>query len=130
MHVAEPSRWRHQHRLLLIDDSPAFVAVAAPGLAADGFEVVGVAAGGREGVEMAGRLLPDVVVLDIGLPDIDGFDVARLLTAERAGPVVVLTSSRWYAADDQRLAACGAKAFIVKESLDGNAVRGVLESWS
>ena len=115
-------------RLLLVDDSAAFVAVAAPGLMADGFEVVGVAADGREGVDLADRLRPDVVVLDIGLPDTSGFEVARILTARPGAPAVVLISSRRYGDHDARVRNCGARGFVAKEDLDGKIVRGLMQS--
>ena len=59
-----------------------------------GFEVVGEAAEDHAAVTAARQLRPDVVLLDIQLPDIDGFEVTMRLRQNSAGPVIVLTSSR------------------------------------
>jgi len=61
--------------LLLVDDHAGFRARARALLEAEGFDVVGEAVDGRSGVETAARLHPDVALVDIGLPDIDGFTV-------------------------------------------------------
>ena len=69
--------------VLIVDDHPGYRAAARTVLEADGFEVVGEAATGLEAVSEAARLRPHVVLLDIGLPDIDGIEVARRITAAR-----------------------------------------------
>jgi CheY-like chemotaxis protein len=78
---------------LIIDDHPSFRASARNVLEDAGFVVIGEAQDGASGLAAATEMRPAVVLLDIQLPDIDGFDVAARLTAQDNGPAVVLTSS-------------------------------------
>ena len=80
--------------VLIVDDHQGFRAGARALLEADGFDVLGEAADGESAVEQARRLRPQVVLLDVQLPGIDGFAVAERLAAEPAAPAVVLVSSR------------------------------------
>ena len=80
--------------VLIVDDHPGFRSAARALLEADGFEVVGEAADGESGLAAAARLRPGLVVLDVQLPDLDGFEVARRLAHAGDPPVVVLVSSR------------------------------------
>ena len=66
--------------VLIVDDHPSFRASARVLLEAEGFDVIGEAADGASGIAEAKRLRPDLVLLDVQLPDIDGFDVASRLT--------------------------------------------------
>ena len=61
--------------VLIVDDHAGFRLAARALLEADGFDVVGESATGNEGLEAVGRLRPDLVLLDVGLPDIDGIEV-------------------------------------------------------
>ena len=67
--------------VLIVDDHPGFRASARMLLEAEGYDVVGEAGDGQAGLEAAAELHPDVVLLDIQLPDMDGFEVAAGLTA-------------------------------------------------
>jgi DNA-binding NarL/FixJ family response regulator len=107
-------------RVLIVDDHDAFRAAARAMLEAGGFEVVGEAPDGRSAVEAVAWLQPDVVLLDIQLPDIDGFEVADLLPSD--GPTIVLTSSRAVTAFRRRLAANPRWRFIAKDELSGEAL--------
>ena len=78
--------------VLIVDDHAAFRASARALLESDGFEVVGEAADGASVAEAVERLRPAIVLLDVQLPDLDGFDVAARLPP--GGPVVVMTSTR------------------------------------
>ena len=81
----DSSEWhaiRMGHRVLIVDDSGPFRVAARALLTADGFDVVGVAVDGATALELTRRLRPDVVVLDVALPDLDGFDVARRIRWE------------------------------------------------
>ena len=80
--------------ILIVDDAAGFRVQARALLTADGFEVVGEAADGLSGLEAARALRPDLVLLDIGLPDVEGFEVAHELAIDGPPPFVVLTSSR------------------------------------
>src|SRR2546421_12967430 len=80
--------------VLIVDDHPSFRASARALLQAEGFEVVGEAADGAEALRAVEELHPDVVLLDVQLPDIDGFEVAKRLCELGSPPKVILTSSR------------------------------------
>ena len=80
--------------VLIVDDHAAFRRFAGRLLEAAGFVVVGEAEDGASAVTAVEELVPDVVLLDVLLPDTTGFDVARELAAREPRPLVVLTSSR------------------------------------
>src|SRR5262245_25576192 len=112
--------------ILIVDDSAGFRLQARALLAADDFDVVGEAADGRSGLEAARSLRPDLVLLDIGLPDVEGFDVARDLAVDGPPPFVVLTSSREAATYGPRLLANRVLGFIQKDELSGPAIRALI----
>ena len=112
--------------LLIVDDHPGFRSLARKLLEAGGFEVIGEAANGHAAVATARQLRPDVVLLDIQLPDIDGFEVTARLADGGAGPVVVLTSTRDRVDYGERVERSGARGFIPKAELSGAALRGFL----
>ncbi|HEX5148788.1 MAG TPA: response regulator transcription factor [Candidatus Limnocylindrales bacterium] len=113
--------------ILIIDDDPRFRAQARDLLEADGFDVIGQAVDGASGLEAARSLRPDLVLLDIGLPDVEGFEVARALAGDRQAPLVVLTSSRDARSYGRRLTATGALGFIPKELISGAAIRALVD---
>jgi two-component system, NarL family, nitrate/nitrite response regulator NarL len=111
--------------ILIVDDHPAFRQAARAILEAEGYDVVGEAVNGTEAFEAVERLRPDLVLLDIGLPDLDGIEVAgRLTTADRS-LAVVLTSSRDECDYQPHLAESGARGFIPKAELSGDAVSAI-----
>jgi DNA-binding NarL/FixJ family response regulator len=112
--------------LLIVDDHSGFRSLARRLLDAGGFDVVGEAATGQAAVTAARELRPDVVLLDIQLPDIDGFEVTARLADGEAAPVVVLTSTRDRADYGERVERCGARGFIPKAELSGVALRAFL----
>jgi DNA-binding NarL/FixJ family response regulator len=107
--------------ILIVDDHPSFRSVARMLLESEGYEVVGEAPDGEAALALAAELRPDVVLLDLGLPGIDGFEVARRLPA---GPAIVLVSSR--DARDIGPLSEPVKGFIAKGELTGDALREVL----
>jgi DNA-binding NarL/FixJ family response regulator len=112
--------------VLIVDDHPTFRATARAVLEAEGYEVVGEVADGAAAIEAAGVLHPDIVLLDVQLPDIDGFAVATRLTANGNGPAVVLTSSRDAADFGPLVAESGARGFVPKAELSGAAIAALV----
>ncbi|MCY7419395.1 MAG: response regulator transcription factor [Chloroflexi bacterium] len=115
------------HTILIVDDDTKFRAQAAALLEADGFVVVGEAIDGASGIRAIRALRPDYVLRDIGLPDVEGFEVAQELAAAGPPPLVVLTSSRDAAAYGSRLADSRSLGFIAKEDLSGAAIRALVD---
>jgi DNA-binding NarL/FixJ family response regulator len=109
--------------VLIVDDHPSFRATARLLLEGEGYAVVGEAADGAGALRRAAELGPDVVLLDVNLPDLDGFAVAERLTANGGGPAVVLCSSRDARDYGELIARSGARGFIAKADLSGDAVR-------
>jgi DNA-binding NarL/FixJ family response regulator len=108
--------------ILIVDDHPSFRVSARRMLEADGYEVVGEAADGTSAIEAVRELHPDVVLLDIRLPDIDGFQVAERLARNGAAPAMVLTSSRDGSDFAHEISACPANGFIPKSELSAQAI--------
>jgi DNA-binding NarL/FixJ family response regulator len=108
--------------VLIVDDHPSFRASARTLLEAEGYEVVGEAENGVAAVEAAAKLHPDLVLLDVQLPDLDGFQVADRLRKLADPPVVVLTSSRDGADYGRCIGECGAHGFVPKGELSGAAL--------
>jgi DNA-binding NarL/FixJ family response regulator len=109
-------------RFLIVDDHAGFRAVVRTMLEAAGYEVVGEAADATEAVARAAELHPEVVLLDVALPDGNGFDVCELLTQPPHPPAVVLTSSRDASEYVDRLATTRARGFVPKSRLTAAAV--------
>jgi DNA-binding NarL/FixJ family response regulator len=105
--------------VLIVDDHDAFRESASALLEAEGFAVVGEAADGSAAIPETERLRPHVVLLDIQLPDIDGFAVAERLSAVPEPPRVVLISSREAMSYGARLENTPARGFIAKRELSG-----------
>jgi DNA-binding NarL/FixJ family response regulator len=111
---------------MLVDDHPSFRAAARWMLETEGYVVVAEAATGESALEMIAAAEPDLVVLDVGLPGIDGFQVAAAIRALFAGVRIVLTSSRELLdLGDDRVMACGAVGFVHKADLSRAALAAV-----
>ena len=108
--------------VLIVDDHAGFRRAARALLEAEGYEVIGESATGGAALADAERVRPTLVLLDIGLPDIDGIQVAALLTAADRTRAVVLTSSRDAADYLPLLEGCGARGFIAKAELSGASI--------
>jgi len=107
------------HTVLIVDDHAGFRSQARRLLDAAGFDVVGEVADGASAVESARRLQPAIVLLDVQLPDFDGFEVARRLADAGVDAATVLISTRDSTAYRRRLAASPALGFIPKSELSG-----------
>lgn len=115
-----------RHGILIVDDHAGFRTQARTVLEAEGFEVVGEAADGDSALDAARRLQPAVVLLDVQLPDIDGFEVAKQLTSNGDSPAVVLISSRELTDFASLVRSSGARGFIAKDELSGSRLRSLL----
>jgi DNA-binding NarL/FixJ family response regulator len=113
---------------LIVDDHDGFRAFARALLESEGFEVVGEAGNGASALSAVEALGPDLVLLDVQLPDLDGFEVARRLAADEHPPAVVLISTRDAASYRRRLAETSAQGFISKGELSAAALASVLGS--
>jgi len=115
------------HRtVLIVDDHPGFRAVARMLLETDGWRVVGEADGVAAGIAATARLRPEVVLVDVNLPDGDGFTVAEALRASPTPPHVVLTSSRDDAGYAGLARGSGAEGFIPKAELSCGAIDALI----
>ena len=96
-------------------------------LEAEGFDVIGEAEDGRTALEAAATLRPEVVLLDVQLPDIEGFEVAAALTSNNGdSPAVVLTSSRDATEFCGLVERSGARGFVPKAELSAAALRALI----
>jgi DNA-binding NarL/FixJ family response regulator len=113
--------------VLIVDDHSGFRSFARALLEADGFDVIGEAADGASALAAAARLRPALVLLDIQLPDLDGFEVAeRLAHQSESPPVVVLISTRAASSYRHRLANSPALGFVAKSELAGAILSALL----
>jgi DNA-binding NarL/FixJ family response regulator len=111
-------------RVVLVDDDERFRAVACRALIADGVEVLAEIENGEEVVDAVALWRPDVVLVDIRLPGIDGLEVARRLGGEEGGPVVILISTL-DAAYGCRVAPGLAAGFLPKDEISLVAIREI-----
>ena len=112
--------------LLIVDDHDDFRRSARALLELEGFDVVGVAEDGASALAAVEALRPDVVLLDIQLPGMDGFEVARQLSARREPSQVVLISSRDGSAYGLRLREAPVCGFLGKSELSGAALHALV----
>lgn len=111
---------------LIVDDHPTFRLTARLLLESEGYTVVGEAGDGASALAAARELMPEVILLDVQLPDSDGFDVASRLMDGEDAPVVVLTSSRNGADFGPLIERSGARGFIPKAELSGERLRALI----
>ncbi len=111
--------------LLIVDDHAGFRASARRLLEAEGFAVVGEADDARSALPTVLALSPDVVLVDIALPDGDGFEVCASIAREHGAPVVFI-SSRTIAGLQDKLGRSQARGFIPKSELSGSAIRALM----
>ena len=109
-------------RILIVDDYGAFRSSARALLEAEGLEVVGEAENAVQALRAVRALSPDIVLVDVNLPDFDGFELADRLSAVEDGPIVVLTSSRSDVDFGRLIRQSAAHGFIAKTELSGAAL--------
>jgi two-component system nitrate/nitrite response regulator NarL len=112
--------------VLIVDDHAGFRAAARAFLEAEGFRVLGEAADGASALAAVRELEPEVVLLDVQLPDLDGFEVADRLAGCRERPTIVFISSRRASSFRWRLASHPDCAFIPKSDLSGETLAAAL----
>jgi len=113
---------------LIVDDQVEFRRVIGVVLTVAGFRVAGEAADGEQALAAVARLHPDVVLLDVQLPGIDGFEVARRLAGAADAPQVVLTSTRDASDYGARLTNVPVSGFIAKHELSARALSALVGS--
>ena len=113
-------------RVLVVDDHAGFRSFARRLLSAAGFVVVGEVGSGEDAVAASERLRPDAVLLDVQLPDLDGFEVARRLARQPDAPDVVLTSARSLRDYGVDTLGVGVRGFVAKSDLSGPALTAAL----
>ena len=118
---------RSAQGVLIVDDHPSFRRCARALLTSEGFEVVGEAADGTTALAAATALDPELILLDIQLPDIDGFEVARRMLEENPKRQIVLVSSRDRSAYGPLIEASGARGFVSKGDLSRATLERLLE---
>jgi DNA-binding NarL/FixJ family response regulator len=117
-------------RVVIVDDDPSFLATVRRLLEDGGFVVVGEALNGEDGVAAVLRHEPDIVLVDVTLPDIDGFEVVERLAGEGPGAPAVLTSIRSAADFGDLIERSSANAFITKAEISGEALKAIIDGRS
>jgi DNA-binding NarL/FixJ family response regulator len=113
--------------VLIVDDHPSFRASARAMLEEGDFRVVGEASNGTSALEAVEELQPDVVLLDVQLPDMTGFDICGLLERRNgSAPAIVLVSSRDETDYGELVATSCARGFIPKAELSGEAIAALI----
>ncbi len=113
--------------VLIVDDHAGFRARARRLLDAEGFAVGGEAPAGAQALAEVDRLAPDLVLLDLHLPDQTGWDVACSITQRPHAPAVVMTSTRDAEDVIARARECGAHGFVPKDDLSAATLGALLE---
>ena len=118
----------HVTSVLIVDDHPSFRKSARAVLEAEGFDVIGEAEDGRAALDAVSALLPDVVLLDVQLPDTDGFRLCEQICGceDDTRPSIILVSSREAADYDGLIDRSPARGFISKADLSGESFRALL----
>ena len=112
--------------VLIVDDHAGFRAYAREMLESEGFRVVGEAPDAASAITAAQQLEPDIVLLDVHLPDLDGFEASRRIAAVNREPAIVLTSSGDFGDMHGALAESSARGFIPKSELSSTAIRALV----
>ena len=121
--------YSHRHSVLLVDDQQVFRNIVRNTLSSDSvFEIVGEAVDGTNAIELTEQLQPEVIVMDIQMPDMSGIEAARKILTDMPGVRIVLTSmgeDSEYEPLAREIGACG---FVSKRELSASAVRALIEN--
>ena len=122
--ACDPGEVNGPHSVLVVDDQAPFrIAVKAVLRRLDGFELAGEAARGTEAIELADRLRPELVLMDINMPEMNGIEATRRITQAYPGTAVILCSTHDAKDMPPDAAASGAIAYVSKEHLSADALR-------
>lgn len=125
---AVPSPHMRPVRVLIADDEPLFVETVEALLAGDErVEVVGTAANGKQAVELATALTPDVTLMDISMPILDGIEATRRIRESLPNACVLVLTGSSTSADVDRARQAGVAAFLTKDRLGTQLVNAILE---
>lgn len=119
-----------RHSVLLVDDQEAFRDIARDELATDSsFLIIGEAADGTDAIELTGRLHPNVIVMDIQMPDMSGIEAARRILRDDPGVQIVLTSMGDDAEYGPLAREIGAYGFLPKRELSASMVHALIDDF-
>lgn len=116
--------------VLIVDDHRTFRETARLLLESEGFDVIGEAENGASAVVKAAELTPDLILLDVQLPDTNGFEVARRVAQRGEAPAVIIVSSHDDTDYGPLVATSGARGFVTKAELSGERLRALLGAGS
>ena len=115
-------------RVLVADDEPLFVETVKALLAGDDrVEVVGTASNGQDAVDLANALVPDLTLMDISMPVLDGIEAARRIRLEQPSATVLILTGSSIATDIDRARQAGVAGFLTKDRLGTQLVDAILE---
>ena|SRR5438874_6167690 len=127
MEVAPEPRHRPV-RVLIADDEPLFIETVQALLADDDrVEVVGTAMNGQDAIDLANALVPDVTLMDISMPVLDGIEAARQIREQHPEASVLILTGSSISADVDRARQAGVSAFLTKDRLGTQLVNAILE---
>lgn len=113
-------------RVLIVDDQEPFRRAAAAVVGAtDGFSFVGAAEDGQAALEAVLKHLPDLVLVDVNMPGMDGVEVSRRIRRLDSPPMVVLVSTYELGDVGEEALHCGASAYVAKSDLDSDCLRSI-----
>ena len=116
-------------RVLIADDDPLFVDALEAILGIESqIEIAGRANDGEEAMRLAGELGPDVVLMDLSMPVVDGFEASRRIRLEAPATVVVVLTGSSYAEDVEKAYDAGASGYVTKDRIAQDLVRTVLDA--
>lgn len=125
---AAPAPHPRPLRVLVADDEPLFVETVKALLAGDDrVEVVGTASNGQDAVDLANALAPDLTLMDISMPVLDGIEAARRIRLEQPSATVLILTGSSIATDIDRARQAGVAGFLTKDRLGTQLVDAILE---
>ena len=127
--MTSPSTPGINKTILIVDDHPSFRKAAKLALETDGFIVIGAVTDGKSAIIETLRRRPDIVLLDVGLPDMTGFEATSRLREAGSSSAILHTSSRERSQFGTLIAESGADGFIQKEQLSGEMIRTEIAAW-